>query len=126
MCLFSLPTAAGKASIQNGQPDLGLTLLMYVAVSSITLHISASQSLKNKRGVLRSLIARVRQRFNVAIAETGDSDRWQVAVLGLACVSNSPSHATEMLDEAVRFIEEEILGLAEVVDCQTEVLPGLE
>ena len=49
-----------------------------------------------------------------------------VAVLGLACVSNSPGHATEMLDEAVRFIEEEILGLAEVVDCQTEVLPGLE
>ena len=99
---------------------------MYVAVSRITLHLSASQSLKSKRGVLRSLFARVRRRFNVAIAETGDADRWQVAVLGLACVSNSPGHATEMLDEAVRFIEEEILGLAEVVDCQTEVLPGLE
>ena len=99
---------------------------MYVAVSRITLHLLASQSLKSKRGVVRSLVARVRQRFNVAIAETGDADRWQVAVLGLACVSNSPSHATEMVDEAVRFIEREILGRAEVVDCQSEVLPGLE
>jgi uncharacterized protein YlxP (DUF503 family) len=99
---------------------------MYVAVSRITLHISASQSLKSKRGVVRSLVARVRQRFNVAIAETGDPDRWQVAELGLACVSNSPGHATEMVDEAVRFIEQEILGLAEVIDQETQVLPGFE
>lgn len=99
---------------------------MYVAVSSITLHLSASQSLKSKRGVVRSLIARVRQRFNVAIAETGDADRWQAAELGLACVSNGPGHAMEMVDEAVRFIEEEILGLAEVTRRETEVLPGPE
>ena len=99
---------------------------MYVAVSKITLHLSASESLKSKRGVVRSLVARVRQRFNVAIAETGDADRWQMAEVGLACVSNSPGHATEMVDEAVRFMEEEILGQAEVIRCETQVLQGPE
>ena len=99
---------------------------MYVAVSRITLHLSASQSLKSKRGVVRSLVARVRQRFNVAIAETGDAELWQMAEMGLACVSNSPGHATEMVDEAVRFIEEEVLGQAEVIHRETQVLPGPE
>ena len=81
--------------------------------------------MKSKRGVLRSLKARVRQRFNVSIAELEGQESWQMATLGLCCVSNSVGHATETLSEVVRFIEQEILGEAEMVECQTEVLAGL-
>lgn len=98
---------------------------MNVVVCQITLHLSENHSLKGKRQVLRSLTARVRQRFNVSIAEIGEADLWQVAVLGLSCVSSSPSYASGLLAEATRFIEDEVLGRAEVVECETEVLEGL-
>jgi uncharacterized protein YlxP (DUF503 family) len=98
---------------------------VHVAVGRVTLHLAENHSLKGKRQVVRSLVARVRQRFNVAVAEVGEPDLWQVAVLGLCCVSNSPGAAGQLLAEATRFIEAEALGQAEVVDVQTEVLPGV-
>ena len=99
---------------------------MHVAAARIALYLAESHSLKTKRGLLRSLTARVRQRFNVAIAQLDDGDRWQVAALGVCSVSNDTGHAREVLDQVLHFIETEIQGEAEVVDCQTEVLPALE
>ena len=99
---------------------------MHVAAARIALYLAESHSLKTKRGLLRSLTARVRQRFNVSIAQLDDGDRWQVAALGVCSVSNDPSHAGEVLDRVLRFIEAEAQGEAEVVDCQTEVIPALE
>jgi hypothetical protein len=98
---------------------------MNVALGRVTLHLAGNQSLKGKRQVVRSLTARVRQRFNVSVAEVGDSDLWQMAVLGLCCVSNSPTHAAELLSEVTRFIESDVLGHAEMTDCQTELLTGV-
>lgn len=98
---------------------------MNVALGRVTLHLAGNRSLKGKRQVVRSLTARVRQRFNVSVAEVGEPDLWQMAVLGLCCVSNSAAHAAELLSEATRFIEAEALGDAEVVDSQTELLTGV-
>ena len=98
---------------------------MNVVLCCITLHLPENRSLKGKRQVLRSLTTRVRQRFNVAIAEVGENDRLQVAVLGLCCVSNNAGHAAEVLDQVNRFIDQELVGKAEVVDRQTEVVDGL-
>ena len=99
---------------------------MHVAAARIALYLAESHSLKTKRGLLRSLTARVRQRFNVAIAQLDDGDRWQVAALGICSVSNDAGHAREVLDRVLHFIETEFQGEAEVVDCQTEVIPALE
>jgi uncharacterized protein len=79
---------------------------MIIGVSQITLHLPDSQSLKDKRQIIKSVMARVRNRFEVAIAEVEEQDRWQIAVLGIACVSNSSQHADEVLGHVQRFIEE--------------------
>jgi uncharacterized protein YlxP (DUF503 family) len=77
---------------------------MYVAAARISLHIPASQSLKDRRAVLRSLSDRVCGRFGAAVADVGGQDTWQIAVIGV--VSGTMKHAQERLDEVVRFIEE--------------------
>lgn len=53
-----------------------------------------------------SVMARVRNQFAVAIAEVDEQDRWQIATLGVSCVSNSGRHAEEILARVQRFIEE--------------------
>jgi uncharacterized protein len=79
---------------------------MIVGVSEITLHLPASHSLKDKRQIIKSVMARVRQQFEVAIAEVEEHDRWQIAKLGVSCVSNSRQHADEVLSHVRRYIEE--------------------
>ncbi len=78
---------------------------MVVASALVLLEIVGNDSLKGKRHVLKSIIARVRNEFNVSVAEVEDHDLWQRAGIGLACVSTDASHANEMLSKAVRYIE---------------------
>ncbi len=66
---------------------------MIVGVLEITLHLPESHSLKEKRQIITSVMTRVRQRFEIAVAEVGENDRWQIAQLGMSCVSNSHQHA---------------------------------
>jgi hypothetical protein len=87
----------------------------------LTLRLAENGSLKGKRQVIRSVIARLRNRFNVAAAEVEDNDRWQIATLGVVCVSNSARHAQEMLSEVLAFVEHERLD-AEIIDSEIEVL----
>jgi len=79
---------------------------MYVAAYRVTLYLPASDSLKDKRQVVRSLLQRLRNSFEIAAAEVEEQDKRQIAVLGLAAVSGDAGHAEEVLEHAVRFIEE--------------------
>lgn len=79
---------------------------MVIGVCTLALHIPEAHSLKDKRRVVKSLLARVRNQFNVSIAEVDSQDRWQQAVLGVACVSTSQKYAHGQLEAVVRFIEE--------------------
>ena len=54
---------------------------------------------------MRSLLARLRNRFDVAVAEVDDQDRWQIATLGFVCVSNSAVVVDEVLNRALAYIE---------------------
>lgn len=94
---------------------------MIVGISEITLHLPESHSLKEKRQVLQSVMTRVRQRFEVAIAEVGENDVWQIAKLGVSCVSNSHQHADEVLKNVRRYIEETRPDLV-VTDADSEVM----
>ena len=78
---------------------------MNIGVCRIELDLPASHSLKDKRKVVRSIVDRVRSRFNVAIAEVDNTGRWNTATLGITCVSNDGRHANEMLSKVVQFIE---------------------
>lgn len=78
---------------------------MFVAVCRLEIDIPSATSLKDKRRVLHSVISRVRNQFHVAIAEIDANERWTSAVLGIATVSNNATHARQVLEEVVRFIE---------------------
>jgi uncharacterized protein YlxP (DUF503 family) len=95
---------------------------MYVGVCRLELAIPSSSSLKDKRQVLRSITTRIRNRFNVAVAEIEEQDAWRTAVLGLACVSNNGAHAETMLRSAIDFVAESRLDL-EIVDEAIDVTP---
>jgi uncharacterized protein YlxP (DUF503 family) len=97
---------------------------MIVGVARITLTLPAVHSLKEKRGVLKSLLARLQNRFNVSAAEVGENDNWGTAVIGITCASTSVRHADEMLASAVRFIEQNAAEYY-VADVETETLAAL-
>ncbi|MGI8847769.1 MAG: DUF503 domain-containing protein [Candidatus Dormibacteria bacterium] len=80
---------------------------MIVGTLRVRLQVPDSGSLKEKRMVVRSLTARVRRTFNVAVAEVGDQNLWQAAEVGIACVSNDGRHADEMCQKVLNFVENE-------------------
>ena len=94
--------------------------LMIVGVAIVELHVHGSRSLKEKRGVVRSVIQRVRNRFAVSVAEVGGQDTWQRAQIGMTTVGGDARSVRAALDRAVEFIE--TLGLAEVMDSDVDVL----
>jgi uncharacterized protein YlxP (DUF503 family) len=82
---------------------------MHVGVARVALQLAENSSLKGKRMVAKSVIQRVRNRFNVAVAEIDTQDVWEVITLGIVCVSDDPRHANAMLSKVVDFIESERL-----------------
>ncbi len=77
---------------------------MIVGLCTMELFIPDGHSLKDKRRVLQSVKSRIRDKFNVSVAEVGDQDLWQKAILGLACVANESAHVNQVLDQAVNLI----------------------
>jgi hypothetical protein len=95
-----------------------------VGICRVTLRLPENHSLKGKRQVIGSLCARIRNKFNVSVAEVDDNDLWQVATLGISCVSNSARHADEVLSSVTAFIEDN-RGDLELMDIQHETMSGL-
>ena len=93
---------------------------MVIGAAVVELRIHGSRSLKEKRGVVRSICHRVRNRFNCSVAEVGGQDKWQRAVLGLSVSGATAPPVRTMLDRAMRFIEG--LGLAEVTGSDVEIV----
>jgi hypothetical protein len=79
---------------------------MVIGCCTVILHLPAARSLKEKRQVIKSILTRVRNEFNVSIAEVDSQDLWQKAVLGVVCVSTSRSYAHGQLESVIRFIED--------------------
>lgn len=96
---------------------------MVVGVCRLTISIAESYSLKDKRRVVKSLVERLRHRFNVAVAEVEDHEVWNSAVIGVACVSTGSAHAQEILDHVLAFADTGHAD-AELIDHSIEILPG--
>ncbi len=93
---------------------------MIVGAALVELHVHGSRSLKQKRGVVRSITQRVRDRFNVSVAEVGGQDTWQRAVLGISAAGCEAARVRRSLEGVVDFIEG--LHLAEVRASDVEIL----
>ena len=90
---------------------------MVVGICRITLLVAASHSLKERRMVLRRIKDRVRNKFNVAVAEVSEGeyrDSWQSAQLGFAVISNDRVFSQSMIQKVLDFVDQ--LGIAKLVD----------
>lgn len=94
---------------------------MVIGICTLTLDIPHSRSLKDKRRVVKSVTRKVRNQFNVSIAEVDAHDVWQSAVIGIACVSNDASYAHGLLEKVVQMTSSSRFD-AEVADYEIEIL----
>jgi len=78
---------------------------VHVGVCTIELRLPGNDSLKGKRRIIKSIIARVGQQFNVSIAEVESQDTWQRAVLGVSGVSSSAEYVHGQMERVVEWIE---------------------
>ncbi|MFW6123077.1 MAG: DUF503 domain-containing protein [Thermodesulfobacteriota bacterium] len=92
---------------------------MVVAIARLTLIIHDNNSLKGKRKVIKSLVEKVRHRFEASVAEVGDHDLWQKAKIGIALVGNDARLLSTRLDHIASFIENQ--HLAEIVENHVEL-----
>ncbi|MFS0553095.1 DUF503 domain-containing protein [Brevibacillus sp. 179-C9.3 HS] len=76
-----------------------------IAGVQIELFLPASQNLKEKRAIVKSLIGKLRSRFNVSAAEVAYLEQWQRTVLGIAAVANEMSFLQQEMQTVVRFVE---------------------
>lgn len=88
----------------------------------LTLHLPGSQSLKDKRAVVRSLVDRIHARLQLSAAEVGSQDLMQRAEVGFAVVSEDRATAHRVAEDARRFIDLELLGKAEVISTDIDEL----
>jgi uncharacterized protein YlxP (DUF503 family) len=94
---------------------------MIIGACTIVLHLPGIRSLKEKRSIVKSVLARLRNEFNVSTAEVDAQDAHGRAVLGVACVSATGEYARGQLEAVVRWIERERPDVP-VIDYQIELL----
>ena len=97
---------------------------MNVGVCKINLRLPENSSLKGKRQVLKSITARVRNKFNVSVAEIDNHDRWQLATIGICCVSNDNRFTNEVLSRVVDFVINGHFEV-EILDYEIEIMSVL-
>ena len=92
---------------------------MYVSCCSIKFLLHGNRSLKEKRRIVRSLKDRLKNNFNVSVAEIGDQNIWQSLHMGIVAVNSDPKYLEGQTRKLVDFIEK--MHLAEMTDCQTQI-----
>ena len=93
---------------------------MVVGTLMIELHLHDNRSLKGKRKIVKSIVGKVKHRFNVAIAEVGSNDKWQKIELGVSTVGNDRRHIDSSLNNVLDFIDS--MYLAEIVNSEIEII----
>jgi hypothetical protein len=92
---------------------------MVVGTLKLELRLHDNRSLKGKRKVVKSMVDKVKARFNVAIAEVGSNDKWQKIELGISAVGNDRRHVDASLNHVLTFLDS--LYLAQIVDAEMEI-----
>jgi uncharacterized protein YlxP (DUF503 family) len=94
---------------------------MHVGVCRVRLHLPASESLKDKRQAVKSVITRVKNSYNVSVAEIEDHELWQISTLGICCTGPDPSSIRDLLSRIVDFVAGARAD-CELVDADIDVL----
>lgn len=94
---------------------------MVIGALRLNLHLPGVHSLKEKRSIVKSILQRLRNEFNVSTAEVDGQELHQRAVIGVACVSGSDAYAQGLLESVLRWVEENRPD-APVIDYDIELL----
>ena len=94
--------------------------MMVIGTMIIKLHAPWVHSLKEKRMVVKSISAKVSNKFNASVAEVAEQDLHQSIVLGIACVTTSVAHGDSILDTIINFVESNTE--AEIIEIQREII----
>ncbi len=92
---------------------------MVVGTLKVEFRLIDNRSLKGKRKVVKSMVDRVKSKFNVSVAEVGSNDKWQKIELGVTSVGNDRRHVDSSLNNVLRFLDS--LCLAQMVDTRMEI-----
>lgn len=93
---------------------------MIIGACSLKLNIFESDSLKDKRHIIKGIIGKLQSRFNISIAEIDLNDSWQSSIIGFACVTNDTQHANQIISNVMKFIDGD--SRVEIVDYNIEIL----
>ena len=93
---------------------------MVVGTLKIEFLLTDNRSLKGKRKIVRSMIDKVRSRFNVSIAEVGSNDKWQKIEVGVSAVANNRRHVDSSLNHILGYLES--LYLAQIVHTEMDII----
>jgi len=80
---------------------------MVIGICKINLYFSNSHSLKDKRNILKSIKTRIRNHYNVSVAEIDNHNLWKNAILGIVCVGNDKRYLNKILNEIILFLEKQ-------------------
>jgi uncharacterized protein YlxP (DUF503 family) len=94
--------------------------MMVVGTGVIILRLHDCRSLKAKRKVIKSMIGRLRNNFNLSVAEVGSNDIYQRAEIGFSLVGNDTALINSKIDKIFNMADD--LGLAEIVDTEMEII----
>jgi uncharacterized protein YlxP (DUF503 family) len=93
---------------------------MVVGMGVLVFRLHACRSLKSKRSVVKSIIAKIRNHFNASVAEVGANDVYQRAEIGFTMAGSDHQVINAKIDKVINFVEE--LGLAELIGTEIEIL----
>lgn len=93
---------------------------MIIGSCSVELMIYESNSLKEKRHVIKSIIGRIQAKFNVSIAEVGFNDIWNKSEIGFVCATNDSAHANSVISRVLNYIDRD--SRIEILNTCVEIL----
>jgi uncharacterized protein YlxP (DUF503 family) len=91
---------------------------MVVGILTVSLSIPQANSLKDKRRVIKSIKDRLRNGFNVSVAEIGEQDIWRTSILGVAVISEDASYANGVLSRVQDLIQDKSDAI--MINCELE------
>ncbi|NMW84920.1 DUF503 domain-containing protein [Peptoniphilus sp. AGMB00490] len=93
---------------------------MIIGICTCEIFIYNANSLKSKRSVVKSIVEKSKNRFNVSIAEVGENDKWQKSVIGFATVSNDKKIVDETMENVIQFFNS--YSEIEIMNIEKEIL----
>ncbi|KXB71871.1 MULTISPECIES: DUF503 domain-containing protein [Peptoniphilus] len=93
---------------------------MIIGICTCEIFIFNANSLKSKRSVVKSIIEKSKNRFNISIAEVGDNDKWQKSIIAFSTISNEQKVVEETMDKVINFFDS--YSEIEIISIKRELL----